>query len=263
MNPLLTQAAAYFGIFTNKFAANDPTDKFSPEQLDHLKKVEAARLASRHSTGPTTPEGKHISAQNARKHGYSGATMVIDEEDRPAYDAHLEGYIQAFQPQNQPQNDAVRLVANAMWRTDRLSTIETSLLDLEIGWNSPFTDIHVTGLHARHHIAIGFLQHTQSSNALDLCRRYLSSAQRDYHRAISTFEKLKEITTAVSLPEPETVRQPDPEPAETLPKLHLVQRDPNEPATVEPSDSSKTSYKTNSNSEPHQGKGKRLPKQAI
>ncbi len=123
--------------FRNRFASNNPREHYSAEQLAFLKKKESARQASRHSTGPSTPEGKRIAAQNARKHGYAGATMAISDEDRPAYQAHVESYIQAFQPQNQPQADAVRLAANALWRTDRLTTIEASLLELEIDTSPP------------------------------------------------------------------------------------------------------------------------------
>jgi hypothetical protein len=191
-----------------------------PSNSTFVRKSEAAR----HATGPTSPQGKAISAQNARKHGFAGATMVIDDEDRPAYNAHLEGYIQAFQPQNQPQHDAVRLAANAMWRIDRLTTIESHLLDFEVAWNRPFTEANLAGLQDTHHLTIAFLQHTQSSNALDLCRRYLSSAQRDYQRAISAFEKLKEITCPVAAPESENVPQSEPQPQ----NHQKIEQDPNE-----------------------------------
>jgi hypothetical protein len=51
-------------------------------QARQTANVSNARL----STGPSTPEGKARSSQNARKHGLTAAQFVIAAEDREAFD---------------------------------------------------------------------------------------------------------------------------------------------------------------------------------
>ena len=212
----------------NKYAAADPHAQLTPQQSEFARKVAAARAASKLSTGPTSAEGKAISSKNALKHGYAGATMVIDDEDKEAYDLHLDSYHQCFQPISQPEADAVRLAANAMWRIDRLTSIETGLFELEASYHAPHIDALLQNLSIHHYYAIAFREQIGDSNPIDLCRRYLSSAQRDYHRAIVVFNLLKANRVATVATPPATKR------------IHLVtqpqsnQQEPNEP-TPKPS----------------------------
>jgi hypothetical protein len=216
----------------NRFSAQNPLQELTPEQAAKARQIRAAREKAKISTskpGPRTPEGKATSSQNARKHGFAGANMVVDDEDRPAYHAHLDAYHDGLQPANQIEADAVRLAANSMWRADRLTSIETGLLELEMAHHSPHIDAKMQNLTLYHYMAIAFMEQTDSSNSLELCRRYLANAQRDFQRAIDTFYKLKENRIA---PPPETAPEPAPEPKDG--KIHLIvpknPRPPNESA---------------------------------
>jgi hypothetical protein len=211
----------------NKYSAVDPHDQLTPEQSQFARKVAAARAASKLSTGPRSEEGKAIASKNAVKHGFAGAVMVIDDEDKEAYELHLDAYHQTFQPVSQPECDAVRLAANAMWRIDRLTSIETGLFELEASFHAPHVDAMLDTDKLHHYYAIAFKEQIGDSNPIDLCRRYLSSAQRDFHRAIVTFNLLRasRVTSA----------------AETAPKLiHIVpkpqqnQQEPNELTLAKP-----------------------------
>ncbi len=182
---------------------NHPTDSNSffhpgpryaaltPDQIAKAKKIWQARENARNSTGPLTEEGKRIAAQNARKHGYAAATFVLDEEDKEAYAMHLDAYFQSLNPGNQLECDYVRRVANAQWRYDRLTNIETGLLDLEVSLQGPNIDGRLANIELRHYLAIGFMERVKADNALELCRRYLSSAARDCDRAIKMFYLIK------------------------------------------------------------------------
>ncbi len=66
--------------------------------------------------------------------------MVIDDEDKEAYETHLDAYHRSFRPIGQPECDAVRLIANAMWRIDRLNSIETGLFELEASFHAQQAD---------------------------------------------------------------------------------------------------------------------------
>ena len=193
MNPAKITIAPWM----NKFAAQSALTELTPEQADKARKARAAREASKLSTGPRTDTGKAISSLNARKHGFSGARIVVDDEDQPAYDAHLDAYHQSLEPANQIEADTVRLAANAMWRIDRLTSIESGLLELEMGHHCPHIDAKLQNLTVAHYMAIAFREQTIGNNASDLCRRYLSSAQRDFQRAVDLLSKLKDNRVSV------------------------------------------------------------------
>jgi hypothetical protein len=152
----------------------------TPEQVEKAKKAYQARQNAQKSSGPKTEEGKRIAAQNARKHGYASAAIVLTDEDREAYDLHLDSYLASFKPVTQVECDHIRRAADAQWRLDRLTSIETGLLDLQ------FDNIEF-----HHYLAITFLEKVKSGNPLDLCRRYQSAAARDSDRAIKMFLILK------------------------------------------------------------------------
>src|SRR2546425_7115398 len=100
------------------FFAN-PLDRLTGDELERAFKARQNRINARNSTGPKTPEGKAAAAQNARKHGFAGATVVLEGEDQEAYDAHLDSYIARFQPIDQVEADTIRRAANSMWKYDR------------------------------------------------------------------------------------------------------------------------------------------------
>ena len=230
----------------------DPTDSLSPEQFQRARQAYINRKNAQNSTGPTSASGKAISSQNARRHGYAGASIVIEEEDLPAYNAHLDSYLQTFHPVTQPECDSVRRAANAQWRHDRLTSIETGLFDLDLSFDAPIIDAKVIGEPEFHHrLALSFLSHLNENARincpLDLCRRYLSSAHRELERSIKLFYFLQKAridganTIGLScepkcceIPEPEaeeTLQQP--EPAQQQPtKPSKNQQEPNEPATI-------------------------------
>jgi hypothetical protein len=211
----------------------DPTDQLTPDQFERARQAYINRKNASKSTGPTSEAGKKRSAQNARRHGYAGATVVIEEEDIIAYNAHLTAYFLTFQPVSQPECDTVRRAANAQWRYDRLISIETGLLDLDLSFEAPIIDAKVIGEPEHHHrLAFAFLAHIQTgTNALDLCRRYLITAQRDIERSIKMFYFLqKNRTPDAGVFDPASI-EPLPEPQEP----QSTQQEPNEPAeNVEP-----------------------------
>ena len=224
MNPEKITVAPFLP-WMNKFAARNPLQGLTPDQAAKARTSYAAREAAKLSTGPRTDQGKAISSKNARKHGFSGAQIVIDDEDQAAYDAHLDAYHQTLEPTNQVEADTVRLAANAMWRIDRLTSIETGILELEMGLHAPHIDAKLQNMTTYHYMAISFMEHTNDTNAADLCRRYLSSAQRDYQRALDLLFKLKEHRLPIA-----QIAQPEDLPTPAV--IHIVTpRPPNEPAT--------------------------------
>jgi hypothetical protein len=116
----------------NHYFEANPYKSLTPEQVAKCKKTWQAIENAKRSTGPVTPEGKAIASQNARKHGFAGAQVVLKEEDKEAYKLHVDAYFASFNPVSQAECDTIRRAAWAQWRYDRLTAIETGLLDLEI-----------------------------------------------------------------------------------------------------------------------------------
>jgi hypothetical protein len=201
----------------------NPYAHLSEHQRDAVNKAVQARLNARKSTGPRTEEGKQIAAQNARKHGYASAKVVLHEEDHEAYNLHLDSYFDSLQPVTQIECDYVRRIADAQWRLDRLCSIETGLLDLEYDYVVPFAHVvyDPEAIEYHHYLAIAFLEKVNTDNALDLCRRYQSAASRDADRALKMFLILKaERTKGESIAH------------EAPPKFPKRQRVPNEPTPI-------------------------------
>ncbi|MDQ3441932.1 MAG: hypothetical protein M3478_16440, partial [Planctomycetota bacterium] len=72
------------------------------------------------STGPRTEPGKARSSQNRLKHGFFSARVVLEGEDRSAYDALLADLVVEERPQTATQMGCVQRVADCMWKLWRI-----------------------------------------------------------------------------------------------------------------------------------------------
>jgi len=173
----------------------NPHDRLTPEQFDRLIKttVAAAAVAAKSkSTGPRTPEGKAIVARNARKHGFAGSKLVIEDYEREAFEAHLQAYTECLQPGSQMEADLVRRVAGAQWKIDQIDTYETTALELETSFQTPLINATMdsTQLEPRHYQTIA-LQEQAKEPTLDLLHRYRTEAARDFDRCLRTLFRIR------------------------------------------------------------------------
>src|SRR5437899_8223473 len=90
------------------------------------RQIEATRPNARHSTGPSTPEGRAAVRLNGLKHGLCAETIVVPGEDPAEFEAMLEAYRAEYQPATRSAEFLVRQVAMADWRLLRLYRIEAS-----------------------------------------------------------------------------------------------------------------------------------------
>ena len=77
------------------------------------------------STGPVTPEGKRRSSLNALRHGLTGQTVVLPEDDLAAYQKHCAQFHAELKPQGLLETKAVQTIADTYWRLDRIRAMET------------------------------------------------------------------------------------------------------------------------------------------
>jgi hypothetical protein len=81
--------------------------------------IEANRANAQKSTGPRTPEGKAIVAQNAITHGLLARAGVIPGEQEHEFQAHREGLLQQLRPGAPLEEDLAERIVDLSWRLKR------------------------------------------------------------------------------------------------------------------------------------------------
>jgi hypothetical protein len=169
-----------------------------------LDRAQINRNNSRHSTGPRTIEGKQRSALNALRHGLTGQTIVMPAEDLEAYQAHVQAFMSEHQPQGATETQLVQSLADAAWRLNRVSVLETNLLTLDI-INQDFPN-HESTHEMREAIAIAAAldSHTRALSTLSIHGQRLS---RQFEKTLALLEKLQSARLARPVGDAQVERQ--------------------------------------------------------
>lgn len=145
----------------------------------------AARQNGALSHGPVTPEGKTISSQNARKHGFL-SSKLLTHEDQQAFDQLLACFIQEHNPASPTEHYYVSELADAQLRLGRIRDYSTFLhqqkLDA-IAANHPNDPDSAA--------AQSFCDLAEQSTALRLCLRYETQLRRQFDKALDQLQKLR------------------------------------------------------------------------
>ncbi len=81
--------------------------------------IEANRINAQKSTGPRTPEGKAVVAQNALTHGLLARAGVIPGEDEHEFAAHRQGLLQQLRPGTPLEEVLAEQAIDLSWRLRR------------------------------------------------------------------------------------------------------------------------------------------------
>jgi hypothetical protein len=152
--------------------------------------IAASRANGAQSKGPVTEEGKAIVSMNRMTHGFRSNSITLSNEDHVAYDQHLDAYLTRYNPIDKTEEDLVGLLASSMWQIMRNNSIELSLFELEIAGVVASEEAKYEGMDEYGLLALAFKK-SAGDNALELLRRYKSTAERSYHRALQALEQLK------------------------------------------------------------------------
>jgi hypothetical protein len=195
-------------------------------------KSETARINGAKSQGPTTPEGRARSSQNALSHGLSSVNVVITGENPAEFEALRASYIERFQPVGYVESELADTMAAARWRLRRISRIETTLLDREqIEIENAIAAGFAGGGDFDSHLASAFdrMANTQKTPALLI--RYERHLTRIYEIARKELQILqKSRLTRASAGEPRKVQnEPKSEPI-PAPRPRLVPQNEPQPA---------------------------------
>ena len=184
------------------------------------------------STGPTTPEGKARSAQNARKHGFAAAHFAVVRLEELDSLTHLHAEtMAAYQPVNSEERFAVERIALSKQALRRCAALESGLHTAAM--NETITpgglppnllsaqlteDIQVTRAQNRNLcLAVGFERLVGKSDTWKLFLRYQAQTERLFRRAVEEFDRLKAQRSEFPN-EP----IPPPDPNETVPVEDLL-----------------------------------------
>jgi hypothetical protein len=94
------------------------------------KQLEANRENAKKSTGPTTVKGKARSRLNALRHGLTGQTVVMPEEDMEVYNKFTNEIAGSFDTTNPVERQLAFCYASYLWRINRAAAIEQNMFTL-------------------------------------------------------------------------------------------------------------------------------------
>ena len=101
--------------------------KQKAENMTSERQRAANRANARHSTGPTTPEGKAAVRLNACRHGLLARDAVLPGEDVDAFEDLFNQLRAHFLPVGPIEEFLVDRLTNTIWRLQRVPRAETGL----------------------------------------------------------------------------------------------------------------------------------------
>jgi hypothetical protein len=136
---------------------------------------------SQQSTGPITEAGKAKMRNNALRHGLTSKHVLIEGEDPEEYEALRQDLANDWNPADTQEAHLVTQIAEGIWRLMRARRVETRTYEafLEATNNSEDPDARVADcFHS-------------NAKQFDNLRRYETTIERSYYRAITELRKLQ------------------------------------------------------------------------
>ena len=162
------------------------------------------RNNSRHSTGPRTPEVRHRSCLSAFRHGLTGQVVLMSAEDLEAYQHHIQRFVDEYQPQGATEAQLVQALADAAWRLNRVSVLETNLLTYNIVYEDFPNNESTHEMREAMAISDRLDSHARALSTLSLHGQRLS---RQFEKTLALLQKLQSTRQAN---QPCKLKQPEP-----------------------------------------------------
>jgi hypothetical protein len=159
----------------------------------------SSRANGAKSHGPSSPEGKKRSSQNAFRHGLLADCVVIKGEDRESFLQLLQFHIDRFQPADGVEFGMMEEMASCKWRLHRAWFLEKGLFEKQL-------ELASTGDQAAR--MAGAVDYLAGAPALGLIHRYESRLHHMYQRALRTFYILRDRPN--EFPPDELPKEPSP-----------------------------------------------------
>jgi hypothetical protein len=164
------------------------------------KQIAANRQNSQKSTGPRSAEGKDASRANSLKTGLYARSQVIAGEDPGELRALADQYFLRWEPAAPEESFLVATLIDSDWLLRRYSLADARIWDYQ-GADDCVRD-NPNG------VGLNFIR---CREYFPLLQRRIDSAQRSFHRALHSLERLQTKRRATPQSAPKPVADPPPE----------------------------------------------------
>lgn len=190
------------GIIVNE-SVKEPKRRKRQPASEH--QIAVNRANALRSSGPATRDGKARSSRNAIKHGLSTSRFtVVRLEDIAELEELRANLVDCYCPVNSQELEVIDWMARAQLSMRRAAQLEASLFTA--GINQALGDpwVHLKEIQKDNQLSTDqnrgfFLAEgvrqlvSESSSILSVMLRYQAHAERQYHRAVDEFERLKKL----------------------------------------------------------------------
>lgn len=155
--------------------------------MSSQKKPQSPRANGAKSHGPSSPEGKQRSSQNALQHSLLARCVVLEGESLNNFELLMQQHVRRFQPADGVEFGMVEEMCAAYWRLHRAWAVETRMLDNQISNQPPSPTRDPLD-----HIADAF-NHLAASPGMALLQRYQARLHLISQRALRNLILLRTI----------------------------------------------------------------------
>jgi len=162
--------------------------------------TERNRRNAQRSTGPKSAAGKQASSQNRLAHGLCAKSLLIAGESETDFEELRQSVVSAYQPANAEETILADQVAQALWRFNRAQRIESTYLFF--GQNESQRTLSSLGIDRPRidkvsesqgdSLTTGLFMRDDSYKNFERIQRYLTTAERSYHRTVKLLQQVQE-----------------------------------------------------------------------
>jgi hypothetical protein len=160
----------------------------SPATISDAQLI-ANRENAQRSTGPRTPEAKSRTRLNGLRHGLTGQTVLLPEDDRALYDKHCADFLTELLPEGPVETQVAQSIADHYWRLNRIKAIEDNIFALGI-------EAH-DGDSARG-MAQTFLDQARQINLLSIYEQRIHRAVQKEHLQLAELQRIRKVARATT-----------------------------------------------------------------
>jgi hypothetical protein len=195
--------------------------------MSSQKRIASSRANGAKSRGPVTPEGRARSNMGPVTHGLTSRCVLLRNESEEEFLALRDVLVAHFQPSDPYEADLVEQLVAARWRLDRVSSLETALLEVEISRREPEIEKEFQSCSPDIRNALAFRALFDESRVLAGLSRYESRFRRACDKLTKKLDSLRAIRELHKEPsQPPT----DPRPSGGTPLPSSCPPSPSEPA---------------------------------
>jgi hypothetical protein len=186
------------------------------------KQLAANRRNALLSRGPTSAAGKRRVGLNNLRHGLTGHTTVLSEEERAAHDHFCAGIVACLKPDGALELQMAQSIADDHWRLNRVPAIENNIFalgqlkaeDKAAEENAPNDDSADAEIDAALNSARVFLADAGKFALLSL---YEQRIHRNLQKIMTEFRCLQSARVQQSAAQAKTSAKAQPKPVNNLP----------------------------------------------